>query len=60
MTPRERIIYGAIVALVVFFVGHIVLAVGSLLVNVLFAILMGAFAILAVSIATRISGKHKR
>ena len=60
MTLRERIIYGAVVAVVVFFVGHIVLAAGSLLVDLVFAIAMGLFAILAVTIVTRITGKHKR
>ena len=60
MNARERIIYGVIVALVVFFVGQVVLAVGSVLVNIFFAIAMGLFAIFAVSIAARITGKHKR
>lgn len=60
MNLRERIVYGAVVAFVVFFVGHVVLGAGSLLVDIIFAIAMGFFAILAVSIAARISGKHKR
>lgn len=60
MTPRERIIYGAVVALVVFFVGHVVLKAGSLLVDLFFAIAMGLFAILAVTLAARISGRNKR
>ncbi|MEM7059421.1 MAG: hypothetical protein AAF557_17695 [Pseudomonadota bacterium] len=60
MTLRERIIYGAVVALAVFFVGHIVLGAGSLLVDLVFAIAMGFFAILAVTIAARVAGKRKR
>ena len=60
MTLQQRIIYGAVMALVVFFVGHIVLAVGSLLLNIIFAIAMGLFAIFAVSIATKIGGNRKR
>ena len=60
MTLRERIIYGAVMAAAVFFVGHLVLAVGSLIVNLVFAVAMGLFAIFAVSVAMRMAGKHKR
>ena len=60
MTPKQRIIYGLVMALAVFFVGHVVLAVGSLLINLIFAIAMGVFAIFAVSVATKLAGKNKR
>lgn len=60
MTLGQRIIYGAIVAAVVFFVGHIVLRAGSFLVDLIFAILMGLLAIFAVSVAARIAGNKKR
>ena len=52
MTMNQRLIYGALMAVVVLFVGQFVLAVGSFLLNVVFAIAMGVFAIIAVSIAT--------
>ncbi|MEM1151999.1 MAG: hypothetical protein AAGI03_15865 [Pseudomonadota bacterium] len=60
MPLKDRIIYGVVMAIVVFALAQFVLSVGSLVLNVLFAIAMGLFAILAVSIATRIGGKYKR
>ena len=60
MTFQQRIIYGLVMAAAVFFVGHIVLAVGSLLINLVFAIAMGAFAVVAVTLALRMSGGGKR
>jgi hypothetical protein len=60
MTLRQKLIYGAVMAVAVFFVGQVVLAVGSLLINLVFAIAMGAFAILAVSFATSMANKGKR
>lgn len=60
MTFRQKLIYGAVMALVVFFVGQVVLAVGSLVVNLIFAIAMGVFAIIAVSVAAGIANKGRR
>lgn len=60
MTMNQRLIYGALMAVVVFFVGQFVLAVGSFLLNVVFAIAMGVFAIIAVSIATGMAGRRKK
>ncbi len=60
MTMQQKLIYGAIMALAIFFVGHIVLAVGSLLINIVFSIAMGLFAILAVTVAFRFAGRRKR
>jgi uncharacterized membrane protein len=58
MNSRQKLIYGAVMALVVFFTGQIVLQVGSLVINIVFALLMGAFAILAVTVAARIAGRN--
>ena len=43
-----------------FFIGHFVLAVGSLLINLIFAIAMGAFAVLAFSLMVRIADRGKK
>lgn len=60
MTLRQKLIYGAVMAVAVFFVGQVVLAVGSLLVNLIFAVAMGAFAFVAVTFATRLSKNGRR
>ena len=57
MTWNQRLIYGAVMALVVFFVGEFVLGAGTFLINVIFAIAMGAFAVVAVTLAARIAGR---
>ena len=59
MNGRQKLIYGAVMALAVFFVGHIVLSVGTLLLNIIFALAMGLFAVLAVTVAFRIAGRRK-
>ena len=59
MTLQQKLIYGAVMALAIFFVGQVVLSVGSLLLNLIFAIAMGVFAIIAVSVAARIGGRGK-
>lgn len=60
MTFKQRLIYGALMAVVVFVLGQFVLAVGSFLLNIVFAIAMGLFAIVAVSIATGMAGRRKK
>lgn len=60
MNLQQRIIYGAVMAAAIFFVGHVVLAVGSLVVNLLFAVIMGAFAVLAFSILAHIADRSKK
>ncbi len=60
MSLGQRVIYGAVMALAVFFVGQVVLSVGTLIMNLVFALAMGAFAIIAVTVATRMAGRKKR
>ena len=57
MTWNQRLIYGAVMAFVVFFVGEFVLGAGTFAINVIFGIAMGAFAVVAVTLAARIAGK---
>ena len=58
MTLRQRLIYGATVAFVVFFLGEFVFGAGTFAINVLFGIAMGAFAVVAVTLAARFSGRR--
>ena len=60
MTFQQKLIYGAVMALAVFFVGHVVLAVGSLLINLLFAVIMGAFAVIAFSLLAHLADRGKK
>jgi hypothetical protein len=60
LTVRQRLIYGATVAFVVFFLGEFVFGAGTLLINIVFGLAMGAFAILAVTLAARIAARKKR
>ncbi|MEM7188005.1 MAG: hypothetical protein AAF439_00205 [Pseudomonadota bacterium] len=60
MTVKDRITYACVMALVIFILGQFVFAAGSLMVNLLFALAMGAFAYLAVTVATRIGGRNNR
>ena len=59
MTLRERIIYGAVVAAVVFVLGEFVLGAGTLAVNVVFAVAMGVFAIILVTLGARLTRRGK-
>ncbi|MGD1923671.1 MAG: hypothetical protein ACFB03_05720 [Paracoccaceae bacterium] len=59
MKMRERLIYGAIVAFVVFFLGEFVFGAGTLLINILFGLAMGVFAVIAVSLAAKVSNRNK-
>ena len=59
MTLQQRLIYGLVMAAVVFFVGQIVLSVGTLLINIVFALAMGVFAIFLVTLAAKFSKRGK-
>ena len=59
MTLRERIIYGAVVAAVVFLLGEFVLGAGTLVVNVVFSLIMGIFAIIMVTLAAKFTNRGK-
>ena len=54
MSLEQRLIYGAIVAVVVFFVGIALQVGGAWWVNLIYSVLMGAFAVIAVTVATRL------
>ncbi|MFK7943506.1 MAG: hypothetical protein AB8B85_11415 [Paracoccaceae bacterium] len=60
MSWNQRLIYGAVMAFVVFFVGEFVLGAGTLAINIVFAAAMGLFAMLAVTLATRFSERGKK
>lgn len=59
MTLQQRIIYGLVMAAAVFFVGQFVLSVGTLLINILFALAMGVFAIFMVTLAAKFSNRGR-
>ncbi len=59
MTLRERIIYGAVVAAVVFLLGEFVLGAGTLVVNVVFGLAMGIFAMVMVTLAAKFTRRGK-
>lgn len=59
MTLRERIIYGAVVAAVVFLLGEFVLGAGTLVVNVVFGLAMGIFAMIMVTLAAKFTRRGK-
>ncbi len=53
MTKQQSLIYGAIVAVAVFFVGWSTGMGGSFLPNLIFSLLVGVLAIVAVRIVTK-------
>lgn len=59
MTLRDRLIYAAVVAFVVFFLGEFVFGAGTLLINVVYGIAMGGFAFIGATLAARFSGRGK-
>ncbi|MEM9062057.1 MAG: hypothetical protein AAGD13_16470 [Pseudomonadota bacterium] len=59
MKMRDRLIYGAVVAFVVFFLGEYVFGAGTLTINIVFAVAVGIFAVIAVSIAAKVSNRNK-
>jgi len=60
MSSRQRLIYAAVMTFVIFFLGEFVFGAGTLLINIVFAVGMGVFAYIAVTVAGRISGRNKR
>ena len=59
MTLPQRIIYGVVMAAAVFAVGQFVLGVGTLILNILFALAMGVFAIFMVTLAAKFSNRGR-
>ena len=60
MTGRQRLLYGVLVALAVFFAGAVLGVGGALWVNAIFALAMGGFAVVAVTVAARMAGRGER
>lgn len=59
MDKRQSIIYGAVVAVVIFFVGWSTGLGGSVLPNFIFSVLMGILAMIIIRIFTKFTDKNK-
>ncbi len=59
MTLRERFIYGAVVAIVVFFLGQFVIGAGTLAINLVFGLAMGIFSMVMVTLAAKFTRRGK-
>ena len=59
MDKRQSIIYGAVVGVVIFFVGWSTGLGGSVLPNFIFSVLMGILAMIIIRIFTKFTGKNK-
>jgi len=59
MDKRQSIIYGAVVGVVIFFVGWSTGLGGSVLPNFIFSVLMGILAMIVVRIFTKFTDKNK-
>lgn len=59
MTLKQRFMYGFVMAVAVFFIGEFVLGAGTLVVNIVFALAMGMFAIIMVTLAAKLTGRQK-
>ena len=59
MDKRQSIIYGAVVGVVIFFVGWSTGLGGSVLPNFIFSVLMGILAIIIIRIFTKFTDKNK-
>ncbi len=59
MNTKQKMIYGAVMALAVLVTAEL-LDVGTLSLNVAFAIAMGLFAMLAVAVAARIADRTRK
>lgn len=59
MTLRERLIYGSVVAGVVFFLGQFVIGAGTLAINLVFGLAMGVFAMIMVTLAAKYTRRGK-
>ena len=59
MDRKQSIIYGAVVAVVIFFVGWSTGMGGSVLPNFVFSVLMGILAMIIIRIFTKFINKNK-
>ena len=59
MDKRQSIIYGAVVSVVIFFVGWSTGLGGSVLPNFIFSVLMGILAMIIIRIFTKFTDKNK-
>ncbi|MAV02514.1 MAG: hypothetical protein CML58_07835 [Rhodobacteraceae bacterium] len=59
MDKRQSIIYGAVVGVVIFFVGWSTGLGGSVLPNFIFSVLMGILAMIIIRIFTKFTDKNK-
>ena len=59
MNKRQSIIYGAVVSVVIFFVGWSTGLGGSVLPNFIFSVLMGILAMIIIRIFTKFTDKNK-
>ena len=59
MDKKQSIIYGAVVGVVIFFVGWSTGLGGSVLPNFIFSVLMGILAMIVVRIFTKFTDKNK-
>ena len=59
MDKRQSIIYGAVVGVVIFFVGWSTGLGGSILPNFIFSVLMGILAMIIIRIFTKFTDKNK-
>ena len=59
MDKRQSIIYGAVVGVVIFFVGWSTGLGGSVLPNFIFSVLMGILAMIIIRIFTKFAYKNK-
>ena len=59
MDKRQSIIYGAVVGVVIFFIGWSTGLGGSVLPNFIFSVLMGILAMIIIRIFTKFTDKNK-
>ena len=59
MDKRQSMIYGAVVGVVIFFVGWSTGLGGSVLPNFIFSVLMGILAMIIIRIFTKFTDKNK-
>ena len=59
MDKKQSIIYGAVVGVVIFFVGWSTGLGGSVLPNFIFSVLMGILAMIIIRIFTKFTDKNK-
>ena len=59
MDKRQSIIYGAVVGVVIFFIGWSTGLGGSVLPNFIFSVLMGILAMVVIRVFTKFADKNK-